>query len=59
MHNVTVHFEADRATRTETKTVTRRAMITFNGTQDVTLQVSGLTCTLDLETHRVSECHGS
>lgn len=59
VHNVTVHFEADRATRTETKTVTRRAMITFNGTQDVTLRVGGLTCTLDLETHEVSDCHGS
>jgi len=59
VHNVTVHFEADRATRTQTKTVTRRAMITFNGTADVTLQVGGLTCTLDLETHEVSDCHGS
>jgi len=59
VHNVTVHFEADRATRTETRTVTRRAMITFNGTQDVTLVVGGLTCTLDLETHEVSDCQGS
>lgn len=59
VHNVTVHFEADRATRTQTKTVTRRAMITFNGTPDVTLEVGGLTCTLDLETHQVSDCQGS
>lgn len=59
VHNVTARFEADRATRTQTKTVTRRAMITFNGTQDVTLQVGGLTCTLDLETHQVSDCQGS
>jgi hypothetical protein len=59
VHNVTVHFEADRGTRTETKTVTRRAMVTFNGTADVTLQVGGLTCTLDLETHQVSNCQGS
>jgi hypothetical protein len=59
VHNVTVHFEADRANRTQTKTVTRRAMITFNGTADVTLQAGGLTCTLDLETHEVSDCQGS
>jgi len=59
VHNLTVHFEADRATRTHTRTVTRRAEITFNGTQDVTLMVGGLTCTLDLETHEVSDCQGS
>lgn len=59
VHNVTVHFEADHTNRTQTKTVTRRAMITFNGTADVTLQVGGLTCTLDLETHEVSNCQGS
>ncbi len=55
MHNVTVHFEADRATRTETKTVTRRAMITFNGTQDVTLQVGGLRWTPAREPHEVGD----
>ena len=59
VHNVTVHFEADKANRTTTRTVTRRAMITFNGTPNVTLQVGGLTCTLDLETHQVSGCQGS
>lgn len=59
VHNVVVHFEADRAKRTTTRTVTRRLQITFNGTQDVTLQSGGLTCTLDLETHQVSDCQGS
>jgi hypothetical protein len=59
VHNLTVHFDAERATRTSTRTMTKRALITFNGTQDVTLQVGGLTCTLDLETHQVSGCQGS
>ena len=59
VHNLTVHFTAQSDTRSFDKTVARRVMVTFNGTSMVTLQVGGLTCTLDLETHQVSACTGT
>lgn len=59
VHNMTVVVDAHSATQSFTKTVQRRAMVTFNGTQDVTLQVGGVSCTLDLLTHQVSNCTGS
>jgi len=59
VHNMTVLFTAHSATQSFTKTVQRRAEVTFNGTQDVTLQVGGVTCTLDLMTHQVSNCTGT
>lgn len=59
VHNVAVHFVAVKASGTYTRDVTRRVMVTFTGTQDVTLQVGGLTCTLDLLSHQVSGCTGS
>jgi len=39
------------------KTITRTAKVTFNGTEDAELQVGALTCTLDLATGAVSGCH--
>jgi hypothetical protein len=52
--------------RTETKSVTRHVVATFNGTNDIPLQVFDaetgalkLTCTLDLSVHRIvpGSCH--
>ncbi len=40
-----------------TTTTTRRAVVTFNGTQTASIQVGGLTCSLDLRTHRTAGCH--
>jgi hypothetical protein len=59
VHNVLTELVVESGSKTFTKTVTRRAVVTFNGTSSVTLQVGGLTCTLDLATHAVSGCHGS
>lgn len=39
------------------KTITRSAKVTFNGTEEAELQVGALTCTLDLATGVVSGCH--
>jgi hypothetical protein len=52
-HNVrTVWTNAKGATTT----TTRRAVVTFNGTQTASVQVGALTCALDLKTHRTSGC---
>jgi hypothetical protein len=56
VHNVTTLFTAQSGARTYSKTLTRRAEVTFNGTRTVTLKVGELTCTLDLQTHAVSGC---
>lgn len=37
-------------------TTTRRALVTFNGTQTATIQIGGLTCPLDLRTRKVGTC---
>ena len=42
--------------REETRQVTRRAVVTFNGTATVPLTVNGVACTLHLDTHRVDGC---
>lgn len=41
---------------TETKTVNQRAVVTYNGTKDVPMQVGVFTCTLHLDTHKVDGC---
>jgi hypothetical protein len=56
VHNLTTLFTAQSGARTYSRTLTRRAQVTFNGTQSVTLKVGELTCTLDLQTHAVSGC---
>ena len=42
--------------RDATRTVTRTAVVTFNGTATVPIVVNGLTCTLDLSARTVSGC---
>ena len=54
--NVQNHFTAGSFVRV----VTRRYVITFNGTSTATLQDGGVTCDLALTVpHTVSNCHGS
>ena len=43
-------------TRDVTKTVSRTIVATFNGTALVPIQVNDVTCTLNLDTHKVSAC---
>lgn len=45
--------------RSETKNISRRAMVTFNGTSVVPLQVGTKSCTLNLETRQVTCASGS
>lgn len=53
VHNVrTVWTGANGASTT----TTRRAVVTFNGTQTATLVVGALTCDLDLKTRKASNC---
>lgn len=52
--NYTVNFAG--VTGTATKTVTRRAVVTFDGTLTPKLQIGALTCTLHLDTHTVDGC---
>ncbi len=40
----------------ETRTVSRRAVTTYNGTSTAVLTVGGVTCTLHLDTHLVTGC---
>jgi hypothetical protein len=56
VHNVTTLFVASRDGRSTSKTVIRRVVVTFNGTSSVPIQVGELTCTLDLDTHEISNC---
>ena len=42
--------------KADTATTTRTSSTTFNGTQQATITVGGLTCTLDLKTRVVSGC---
>ena len=44
------------ATGTASKQVTRRVVVTFDGTVTPKLQVGSLTCTLHLDTHTVDAC---
>lgn len=55
-HAITTLFTATDGRHDISRTVTRRAMVTFNGTSTVTLDVGDLTCRLDLATHEVSNC---
>lgn len=56
VHAITTLFTATSGTRDFSRTVMRRAAVTFNGTQTVPLQVGALTCVLDLGTHEVGQC---
>ena len=53
-----VHRMSSTATmdgdRSGTRTINRRAVVTFNGTADVTLQIGDHTCALNLETRAVT-----
>ena len=53
IHNMTSTATLNGA-QTSTRTVTRRAQVTFNGTSTVPLQIGDRTCTLNLETRAVS-----
>jgi len=53
VHNMSSTATFDGA-RSGTRTVTRRALVTFNGTSSVPLQVGDRSCTLNLETKSVS-----
>lgn len=53
IRNVTTDFTAGSLSRT----VTRRFVITFNGTNIVTLTDGALTCDLNLDLRTVSNCH--
>jgi len=53
IRNVTTVFTAG----SDTRTVTRRFVVTFNGTGVATLQDGALTCDLDLALRTVSNCH--
>jgi hypothetical protein len=44
------------ATGTASKQVTRRVVVTFDGTVTPKLQIGALLCTLHLDTHRVDGC---
>ena len=41
---------------TETTTVSQRAVVTFNGTADVPIQLGVFSCTLHIDTHKVDGC---
>lgn len=53
VHNMTSTATMDGA-RSGTRTITRRAMVTFNGTASVPLQIGNRSCTLNLETRAVA-----
>lgn len=42
--------------RDASRTISRTAVVTFNGTSTVPITVNGLSCTLNLETQKVSGC---
>lgn len=54
VHDMATTFEAVRDGRTLTRTITRRVVATFDGTNVARLQVGDLACTLDLDTRQVS-----
>ena len=56
-HNVWAQVVATRGSDSWTKNVLMRFVVTFDGTQTAAMQVGGLTCALDLSTHKVSACH--
>lgn len=53
VHNVAATQTAERG-RTVSRSVSRRVMVTFNGTAIVPMTVGTLSCTLNLQTHAVS-----
>lgn len=53
IRNVTTNFTAG----SDSRTVTRRFVVTFNGTNIATLQDGALTCDLDLTLRTVANCH--
>ena len=55
----TVHVEATQGTNTDSRTVIRTIEVDFpaDAEGNVTLIVGGTVCTLNLETHVVSNCH--
>ena len=53
IRNIVTNFTAG----TFSKTVTRRYVVTFNGTNTVTLTDGSLTCDLNLDLRTVSNCH--
>lgn len=55
VHNVAATLVVTGA-RSETRTVERRVVVTFNGTASVPLSVGGVSCTLHLDTRSVSDC---
>lgn len=42
---------------TETRTVSQRVVVTYNGTKDVPIQLGVFACTLHLDTHKVDGCN--
>ena len=52
-HNVKAVWTSAKGATT---TTTRRAVVTFNGTETASVQVGGLTCSVDLKTHVASGC---
>ncbi|MDQ6829819.1 MAG: hypothetical protein M3081_13240 [Gemmatimonadota bacterium] len=56
-HDAVLTLNATDGTHTQNRTVTRHAVVTFNGTANVTLVVGELTCALNLATHAVTGCH--
>ena len=57
--NATVIFTATGATKSDTTLRSGTSTVTFNGTRTVPVIVGALTCTLDLQTRKVSACTGS
>ncbi len=56
-HDAVSVLNATDGTHATTRTVTRHAVVTFNGTANVVLVVGELTCALNLATHAVTDCH--
>ena len=56
-HDMNTTFSAVDGTQTFTKSVAKSVVVTFNGTNTATMQVGALTCSLNLDTRAVSNCH--
>lgn len=53
-HDMTLTSTADNATGTNTRTVTRHVVVTFNGTSTASVMVGTTACTLDLATRKLT-----
>ena len=53
-HDMTLTSTADNATGTNSRTVTRHVVVTFNGTQTASVLVGTTACTLDLATRKLT-----